>query len=274
MTQLFNTPAPGKAVRLGHIFQRESGRSVIVAIDHGIGGAPEGLAELVPQTAALLEGEPDGLILTAGALRRLAPVLAGRRGPGLLVAVDYSGGSTIPGGTSRGEQYRRLLGIEEALRLGADGVKALLVFGRESLEVHAENVAMITDLARAADVWGVPLLVEPVLWGRTATDEQRRDPRVLRSICRIAVELGADIVKAPFPADDASFAEVTRASPVPVVILGGPRMENAEAVVDTARRAVRAGGAGVAFGRNIFQHADPAAMIRRLRTVVHGEEEE
>lgn len=271
MTQIFHSPASGKAIRLGRLFQRESGRSVIVAIDHGIGGAPEGLAELLPNTAALLEGEPDGLILTAGALRRLAPVLAGRRGPGLLVAVDFAGGSTVPGSQNHGEQHRLLLGIEESLRLGADGVKALLIFGRENLEVHADNVAMITELARAADVWGVPLLVEPVLWGRAATDEQRRDPLVLRSICRIAVELGADIVKAPFPADDSTFVEITRASPVPVVILGGPRMENADAVVETARRAVRAGGAGVAFGRNVFQDADPAGIIRRLRTVVHGE---
>jgi class I fructose-bisphosphate aldolase len=269
---MFESPSPGKSIRLGRLFQRETRRSVIVAIDHGIGGAPDGLVELVPHAAAMLEGEPDGLILTAGALRRLAPVLAGRRGPGILVAVDYSGGSTVPGSPSRGEQHRLLLGIEEALRLGADGVKALLVFGRESLEIHADNVAAITSLARAADLWGVPLLVEPVLWGRTATEEQRRDPRVLRNICRIAVELGADIVKAPFPADDAAFAEITRASPVPVVILGGPRMENAEAVLDTARRAVRAGAAGVAFGRNVFQHPDPAGMVRALRSVVHGEE--
>src|SRR6476660_500500 len=124
---MFESSAPGKSIRLGRIFQRDTRRSVIVAIDHGIGGSPEGLSQLIPDVTALLEGEPDGLILTAGALRRLAPVLAGRRGPGLLVAVDYSGGATVPGSPGRGEEHRLLLGIEESLRLGADGVKALLI---------------------------------------------------------------------------------------------------------------------------------------------------
>jgi DhnA family fructose-bisphosphate aldolase class Ia len=269
---MIDSRSSGKSIRLGRLFRGDTGRSVIVAIDHGIGGAPEGLANLVGDMSKMLEGRPDGLILSAGALRRLAPVLAGREGPGILVTADYGGGNTLPGGGGgRGEQYRLLLGIEDALRLGADGVKVVLVFGRESLQVHSENVAAIATLARAADSWGVPVLVEPVLWGRTASEEQRRDPNVLRHICRIAVELGADVVKAAFPSDDAAFADIVRAIPVPVVILGGPRMERPEAALDTARRAVAAGAAGVAFGRNVFQAPDPAEMIRGLRAAVHGE---
>jgi DhnA family fructose-bisphosphate aldolase class Ia len=105
-----------------------------------------------------------------------------------------------------------------------------------------------------------------------ASEEQRRDPRVLRHICRIAVELGADIVKAAFPGDEAAFAEIARDTPVPIVILGGARMERAEEALETARRAVRAGAAGVAFGRNVFQQPDPAGMVRGLRAAVHGGE--
>src|SRR5437870_618538 len=151
---MIQSQSTGKSVRLGRIFDRETGRAVIVAIDHGIGGAPEGLRRLVPDVETLVAGGPDALILTAGALRRLAPVLGGRPGPGILVTVDYSGGSTVPGGGSRGEEHRLLLGIEDTLRLGADGVKVVLSFGRESVNVHAENVAMIAGLARAADAWG------------------------------------------------------------------------------------------------------------------------
>jgi DhnA family fructose-bisphosphate aldolase class Ia len=267
---MFENRATGKEIRMGRLFRRETGRSVIVAIDHGMGGAPAGLGNLVADMEKLLTGEPDGLILSAGALRRLAPVLSGRGGPGILVTVDYGGGSTIPGGGNRGEEHRLLLGIEDALRLGAEGVKVLLVFGRESLQVHANNVQAIAGLARAADSWGVPVLVEPVLWGRTTSDEQRRDSQVFRHICRVAVELGADIVKAPFPPDEEAFADVVRGTPVPVVILGGPKMESPDAVVETARRATRAGAAGVAFGRNVFQAPDPAGMIRSLREAVHG----
>ena len=271
---VLNAPAPGKSLRLGRIFARETGRAVIVAIDHGLGGAPAGLESLVPDVQAMAAGEPDALILTAGALARLAPVLAGRPGPGILVTVDYSGGATVPGGTGRGEEHRLLVEIEDALRLGADGLKALLIFGRESLQVHAENVAMVARLARAADAWGVPLLVEPVVWGRAATEEQRRDAQVVRHICRIAVELGADIVKAPFPADEAAFAAIAAEIPVPIVILGGPKTAQPDDAVATARRAVQAGAAGVAFGRNVFQHQDPAAMVRALRAAVHGPNEE
>jgi DhnA family fructose-bisphosphate aldolase class Ia len=267
MIQSYST---GKSVRLRRLFDGETGRSVIVAIDHGIGGSPQGLPRLVPDVAALLEGGPDGLILSAGALRRLAPALDGRRAPGILVTVDYGGGTTLPGGGGpRGEEHRLLLGIEDALRLGADGVKVVLNFGRESLNVHADNVVMIASLARAADAWGVPVLVEPVVWGRAATEEQRRDPQVLHHICRIAVELGADIVKLPFPSDVTVFQEIVRATPVPIVILGGPKMESAKDVIETARSAVAAGGAGVAFGRNVFQHPEPAAIVRALREAVH-----
>jgi fructose-bisphosphate aldolase, class I len=271
---MIQTSSPGKTIRLGRVFDHQTERTVIVAIDHGIGGVPSGLANLIPDVEALLTGEPDGLILTAGALRRLAPVLAGRGGPGILVTVDHAGGATLPGTSSRGEEHRLLLGIEDCLRLGADGVKTLLIFGREELRVHAENVALVAALARAADAWGVPLLVEPVLWGRTATEEQRHDPRVLRHICRIAVELGADVVKAAFPGDDAAFHEIVATTPVPIVILGGAKMERPEDAIETAARAVRSGGAGVAFGRNVFQHKDPAGMIRSLRAVVHGRTEE
>src|SRR5436309_15605207 len=105
---ILQTYSTGKSIRLGRIFARETGRAVIVAIDHGIGGAPEGLRRLVPDVEALVAGGPDALILTAGALRRLAPVLAGRPGPGLLVTVDYSGGATLPGGGNRGEGHRLL----------------------------------------------------------------------------------------------------------------------------------------------------------------------
>jgi class I fructose-bisphosphate aldolase len=145
----------------------------------------------------------------------------------------------------------------------------LLIFGRESLEAHTENLHQVAAVAHACEAWGMPLLVEPVVWGRTATDEERRSPQVLRHICRIAVELGADVLKVGYPGDAAAFREIVAEIPVPVVILGGPRMERPRDVVATAAGAVEAGAAGLAFGRNVFQAADPTAMLRALRQVVH-----
>src|SRR5690242_7089161 len=124
----------GKAVRLGRLFDRRSGRTIIVAVDHGIGGAPAGLAHLERDLGALVAGEPDALIMTPGAARRAASLLGARGAPALMVAVDVAGGSTLPGGPGRGETYRVHTTVEDALRLGADGLKMLLIFGRESLE--------------------------------------------------------------------------------------------------------------------------------------------
>jgi class I fructose-bisphosphate aldolase len=259
----------GKTVRLGRVFNRESRRSVIVAADHGIGGAPTGLEHFGAALAPIVDAGPDALILTPGGARQAAGLLAARGAPALMVAVDAACGATLPGGSARGETYRIHTTVEEALRLGADALKILLIFGRESLEAHTENLLQVARVAHACEAWGVPLLVEPVVWGRAASDEERRSPKVLRHICRIGVELGADVLKVPYPGDPETFRSIVAEIPVPVVILGGPRMESPRDVLTVAAGAVTAGAAGLAFGRNIFQAPDPPALIRALRRVVH-----
>jgi DhnA family fructose-bisphosphate aldolase class Ia len=259
----------GKAVRLGRLFDRESGRSVIVAADHGIGGAPAGLEHFERAMAPIVAARPDALILTPGGARRAASMLGVRGAPALMVAVDAACGATLPGGPRRGETYRVHTTVEEALRLGADALKMLLIFGRESLEVHAENLYQVARAAHACEAWGVPLLVEPVVWGAAASDEERRSPRVLRHICRIAVESGADVLKVAYPGDPETFRSIVSELSVPVVILGGPRMESPREVVAAAAGAVTAGARGLAFGRNVFQATDPPALIHALRQVVH-----
>jgi len=259
----------GKSVRLGRLFDRESRRSVIVAADHGIGGAPAGLEDFAGALAPIVAAGPDALILTPGGARQAAGLLGARGAPALMVAVDAACGATLPGGASRGETYRIHTTVEDALRLGADVLKMLLIFGRESLEAHTENLLQVARVAHACEAWGVPLLVEPVVWGAAASDEERRSPRVLRHICRIGVELGADVLKVPYPGDPETFQALVSELPVPVVILGGPRMERPRDVVAVAAGAVAAGAAGLAFGRNIFQASDPPALVRALRRVVH-----
>src|SRR5207247_7347569 len=103
-----------------------SGRCVTVAVDHGIGGVPTGLEHPRAALAAVLAGEPDGLILTPGLLKSCADLFAGRGRPCLFAATDFAPGSTFPGGPGGSEEYRLMAGVEELLRLGADGVKVLL----------------------------------------------------------------------------------------------------------------------------------------------------
>jgi DhnA family fructose-bisphosphate aldolase class Ia len=162
-----------------------------------------------------------------------------------------------------------MAGVEALLRLGADGVKMLLIFGRESAAGHADNVERVAAVARACESWGVPLMVEPVLWGRAVPDAERASPRRIQSIARIAVELGADLLKVPCPADMDAFRTLVEASPVPVLILGGPRAATERELLAGVAEAMATGARGVAFGRNVFQQRDPASVVRALRAVVH-----
>src|SRR5919201_1038994 len=151
----------GKTVRLNRLFDARSHRTVTVAVDHGIGGVPTGLEHPCAALATILVGEPDGLILTPGMLKSCADLFSGRGRPALFAAADVSPGATFPGGPGGGEEYRLMAGVEELLRLGADGVKMLLIFGRESTAAHADNVERVAAMARACESWGVPLMVEP-----------------------------------------------------------------------------------------------------------------
>jgi DhnA family fructose-bisphosphate aldolase class Ia len=259
----------GKSIRLNRLFDVRSHRSVTVAVDHGIGGVPSGLERPREALAAVLAGEPDGLILTPGLLKSCADLFVGRGRPALFAAADVAPGSTFPGGPGGGEEYRLMAGVEELLRLGADGVKMLLIFGRESAAAHADNIERVAAMARACESWGVPLMVEPVLWGRMVPETERAHPRRVQSVARIAVELGADLLKVPHPSDPDSFRTLVEASPVPVLILGGPRAETERELLDGVAAALAAGAHGVAFGRNVFQHRDPAAAVRALRALIH-----
>jgi class I fructose-bisphosphate aldolase len=259
----------GKTVRLNRLFDARSHRSITVAVDHGIGGVPTGLERPREALEAVLAGEPDGLIVTPGLLKSCADLFAGRGRPALFAAADVAPGSTYPGGPGGGEEYRLMAGVEELLRLGADGVKMLLIFGRESAAAHADNIERVAAMARACESWGVPLMVEPVLWGRTVPDAERAHSRRVQSIARIAIELGADLLKVPYPDDPEAFRTLVEASPVPVLILGGPRAETERELLATVAAAFQAGGRGIAFGRNVFQHRRPEAVIRALRSLAH-----
>src|SRR5207244_3792800 len=259
----------GKTIRLNRLFDARSQRSVTVAVDHGIGGVPTGLEHPREALAAVLAGEPDGLILTPGLLKSCADLFAGRGRPALFGAADVAPGSTHPGSPGGCEEYRLMAGVEDLLRLGADGVKMLLIFGREGAGAHADNIERVAAVARSCESWGVPLMVEPVLWGRTVPDAERAHPRRVQSIARIATELGADLLKVPYPGDPDSFRTLVEASPVPVLILGGPRAETEREMLAGVAAAFSAGGRGVAFGRNVFQHPNPTAIVRALRALAH-----
>lgn len=262
------TDSPGKVIRQNRLFDERSGRSVIVAVDHALDhGHIAGLHDMAQTLTTITGGAPDGLLVRPATLKRYASSLATRGGPALIAALDSRMTATLPGGKVIGEQHRLVADVKHALALGADAIKVLLIFGRNDLDVHADNIERVAQVISEADQLGVPVMVETVLWGLGVRAEHRSDPGLIRHMCRIGVELGADIVKAPYvPGAYAGFAEQL---PVPVVVLGGGPTDE-DSVYDIVAAALDEGVAGVAIGRNVFQAEDPARVTARLRVIVHG----
>ena len=261
--------SPGKSIRLSRLFDDRSGRTVIVAVDHGQDhGSPPGLEDLGKTIEALREAGPDALLLRASTLKRYHRLLEGKGAPALIVALDSRWTKTVPGGPDLGEEHELLVSVEEAARLGADAVKILLIFGRNDIGVHAKNVKAVAAAIEASERAGIPVMVEATLWGLGIPQSEQHDPKRIPHIARIAFDLGADILKLPYA--PGIYREITKQLPVPITILGGPKSDSEEDFWSMVEQAVADGVRGVAFGRNVWQAADPRAQVARLRAIVHG----
>jgi class I fructose-bisphosphate aldolase len=126
-------------------------------------------------------------------------------------------------------------------------------------------------LARACERCGVLLMIEPRSAREATNPDDRTDSRLLALYCRIAAEIGADIVKCIYAGTTEKMAEVVAGCPAPVLVAGGARAAEAQTAFQQAESAIAARAAGLVFGRNIYQSADPAAAVACYRTIVHGE---
>jgi 3-hydroxy-5-phosphonooxypentane-2,4-dione thiolase len=241
----------GMQNRLARIFRPDSGRTVMLAVDHGyFQGPTTGLERLDLSIAPFVEGA-DALMCTRGALRSSFP--SGIRIP---VVLRASGGPSVLKELSN---ERVALGMEDALRLNASAVAVQVFVGGEH---ETESIANMTRLVDAGIRFGVPVMAVTAV-GR----EMVRDARYLRLACRICAELGAHVVKTYYAAD--GFETVTASCPVPVVMAGGKKLPELEALA-MAAYAIERGAAGVDMGRNIFQSTDPRRMLRAVGAVVHA----
>ena len=129
---------------------------------------------------------------------------------------------------------------------------------------------MLADLGRVAaacDDWHMPLLA--MMYARGPAIKNGFAPDVVAHCARVGVELGADIVKVPYTGDMESFSDVVSSCCVPVVIAGGERMDSTRDVLQMVHDAIKAGGAGISMGRNVFQHPNRIQLVRALRAIVH-----
>lgn len=261
----------GKRLRMRRLFHPKSGRAMVVAMDHGILGTPEGLQDLVGTVRELMAAGPDGILLNARMVRHCAGLWSRRSDPAVLLALDVFLTTSLPGRPGGGEEHVLHTTPKEAVALGADAVKVILAFGRRDLRVHARNLELVSRTLAEAEEVGLPVMVEATLWGELVEPRDQTDPGLVRDVARIAVELGADMLKLPVCEDPTALRKIVEATPVPVLVLGGARTESEAAVYEMARRALDAGVAGLVFGRNVWQHPDPRRLLARLVELVHTE---
>lgn len=240
----------GMQNRLARIFRPSSGHTVMLAIDHGYFQGPTTGLERIDLNILPLVPHADALMLTRGALRSMVPPTI-QQG----FVVRASGGPSILKELSN-EQLA--MDVDDALRLGASAMAVQVYIGGE---YETQTVHNMTRLVDEGYQRGMPVL------GVTAVGKElARDARYLGLATRICAELGAQVVKTYYCAE--GFAKVTAGCPVPIVMAGGKKLPELEAL-EMAYMAIAEGAAGVDMGRNIFQSDAPIAMLRAVRTVVH-----
>jgi putative autoinducer-2 (AI-2) aldolase len=240
----------GMQNRLARIFRPETGRTVMLAIDHGYFQGPTTGLERIDLDVVPIVPHADALMITRGALRSMVPSTH-RRG----LVVRASGGPSVLKELS---DERLAIDIEDAVRMNVDALAVQVFIGGEHETQSVENMTRLVDAGYRA---GIPVL------GVTAVGKDlTRDARYLGLATRICAELGAQVVKTYYVAE--GFERVTAGCPVPIVMAGGRKLPERDAL-EMAYRAVQQGAAGVDMGRNIFQSQAPAAMIQAVGRVVH-----
>jgi putative autoinducer-2 (AI-2) aldolase len=242
----------GMKNRLSRIIKPATGRTVMLAVDHGYFLGPTKKLEDARSTIEPLLPYADALMLTRGILRTsVAPE------EDIPIVLRVSGGSSIIGKDLSDEGITT--NIEEAVRLNVSAVALSIFVGTDHESQTLRNLSALVDLAQPL---GIPVLAV------TAVGKElgKRDVRFLSLSCRIAAELGASYVKTYY-CDE--FEKVVESCPVPIVIAGGPKLETEQDALDMAHDAVEKGAAGVDMGRNIWQSPHPVAMIKAVKAVVH-----
>jgi putative autoinducer-2 (AI-2) aldolase len=240
----------GMKNRLARIFNPATGRTVMLAIDHGYFQGPTTGLERIDLNVVPLMPMADALMLTRGILRTTVP-------PALTkpIVLRCSGGPSILKELSNEELA---VDIEDAVRLNVAAVTLQVFIGGEYETRSVHNMTKLVDMGLRL---GIPTMAVTAV-GKTMT----RDAQYFRLACRICAELGAHFVKTYYCPED--FETVTASCPVPIVMAGGKKLPELEALT-MAYNAIQQGAAGVDMGRNIFQSEAPKTMMQAIARVVH-----
>ena len=243
----------GMQSRLARIFNPQDNKTVMLAFDHGYFQGPTTGLERIDINIAPLFEHTDVLMWTRGILRAQVPVATNKP-----VVLRASGANSI---LTELSNEAVAVAMDDAVRLNVAAVAAQVYIGTEHEHQSIKNIIKMVDAGMRVGM--------PVMAVTGVGKDMARDQRYFSLASRIAAEMGANIIKTYFVEE--GFERITAGCPVPIVIAGGKKLPENEAL-DMCFRAIDQGASGVDMGRNIFQSEDPVAMMKAIRAVVHGGE--
>jgi fructose-bisphosphate aldolase/2-amino-3,7-dideoxy-D-threo-hept-6-ulosonate synthase len=224
-------------------------------MDHGVTlGPAAGLVDMQETMNKLLQGSVDAVVLHKGVAKHVDTGNAG-------LIVHLSGITKLGPDPNNKVQ---VCSVEEAVRIGADAVSVHVNVGAEQEDKMLVKLGGVAD---DCDRYGVPLLA--MMYPRGPKIKNPHALNVVAHAARLGAELGADVIKTVYTGDSQSFREVVRGCYVPVIVAGGPKAETVREVLQTVHDSIKAGGAGISIGRNVFQHKDPTKMVKAFSAIVH-----
>jgi len=248
----------GKSIRLERLFNRKSKKIIIVPMDHGLTlGTIKGLENLADMIDKVALGGANAVLEHSGM------VGAGHRqyGKDIGLIIHLSGATNL---SPHPNKKVLVCSVERALKMGADGVSIHINIGADEEPEMLQDARTVIEASRE---WGMPLLAMMYPRGKKINDENA--PDVVNIAVRAGAELGADIVKTNYTGDIDSFKNIVKGVNIPVIIAGGPKMDTIPELFQLVYDSIQAGGAGVAFGRNVFQADNPTKVVEGLSKIVH-----
>lgn len=249
-----------RALRLTRVFRHHPSRTVIVPLDHPVStGVPATFHwSADPLLSDLAAAGVDAVVLHKGMLRHIS---AGAFQNMALIVHLSASTACAPDPDAK----CLVTEVQEAVSLGADAVSVHVNLGSLDERRQLEDFGRV---ARDCDRWNVPLLAMVYPRGPSIVDPE--DPELILHAAMLAANLGADLVKTTYAGSLTAMADVATACPIPVLVAGGPRLDDEEDVLEFVDAAMDGGAAGVALGRNVFMSSDPRRMAARVAARVHA----
>lgn len=247
----------GKKIRLNRIFNKRSGRLVVVAVDHAMArGVLPGIVDIDKTMEQIVKGRPDAITMHKGIAKQCFSKFIDAGIPFLLKCTSFS---------PYYETYDALVtDVEEAIALGADGLSVGVIVGGQ---YQSEMLRNLSKISKEANSYGFPLFTHIYPKGEFIKDPYA--PENVAYAVRAAAELGADVAKTFYTGSKESFEKVIKSTPIKVAIAGGENTKDNKALLIMTKDAIDVGAAGITYGRSIWQSDNPTKMIEALKIIVH-----